>query len=47
MPDGVPNMHYEVTKTLGGAYIYTPMVKRAVKPSSMNHMNSVLDGFGE
>ena len=47
MPGGDPNLHYEVVKTLGGTYIYTPMVKRAVKPSSMDHMNAVLSGFGE
>lgn len=46
MPDGDPNLHYEVTKTQGGAYIYTPMVKRAVKPSAIDHKNAVLTAFG-
>ena len=46
MPDGVPNLHYEVSKTPGGTYIYTPMVKRSVKPSTMEHMNTPLSAFG-
>ena len=46
MPDGVPNLHYEVSKTPGGTYIYTPMVKRSVKPSSIEHQNTILDVYG-
>ena len=46
MPDGVPNLHYEVSKTLGGTYIYTPMVKRSVKPSAIEHQNTTLDVYG-
>ena len=45
MPDGVPNMHYEVSKTPGGTYIYTPMVKRSVKPSSLEASNMTLDNY--
>ena len=45
MPDGVPNLHYEVSKTPGGTYIYTPMVKRAVKPSAIDHKNTTLDVY--
>ena len=47
MPEGVPNLHYEVSKTLGGTYIYTPMVKRSVKPSTLGHKNARLDDFGD
>lgn len=47
MPEGEPNLYYDVCKTLGGSYIYTPMIKRSVKPSSMDHMNTRLDNFGE
>lgn len=43
IPDGVPNLHYEVSKTPGGTYIYTPMVKRSVKPSSLQASNMTLD----
>ena len=46
MPDGVPNLHYEVSKTPGGTYIYTPMVKRSVKPSAIEHQNTTLDVYG-
>ena len=46
MPEGIPNLHYEVAKTLGGAYIYTPMVKRSVKPSAIEHQNTALDVYG-
>jgi hypothetical protein len=46
MPEGEPNLHYDVCKTLGGSYIYTPMIKRSVKPSSMDHMNARLENFG-
>lgn len=42
MPDGVPNMHYAVTISRGGAYIYTPMEKRSVKPSSLENSNTIL-----
>ena len=47
MPDGDPNLYYEVTKTLGGTYIYTPMVKRTAKPSVIDHKNAVLTAFGD
>lgn len=46
MPEGVPNLHYEVSKTLGGTYIYTPVEKRSVKPSAMEHHNTPLSAFG-
>ena len=46
MPEGDPNLHYEVTKTLGGTYIYTPMVRRSVKPSTLEHKNTLLDDYG-
>ena len=45
MPDGVPNLHYEVSKTLGGTYIYTPVEKRSVKPSSLQKCNMKLDNY--
>ena len=46
MPLGVPNMHYDVSITPGGTYIYTPMIKRSVKPSSANHNNTSLSEYG-
>lgn len=46
MPEGVPNLHYEVSKTPGGTYIYTPVEKRSVKPSSYDGKNAKLDNFG-
>ena len=45
MPEGVPNLHYEVSKTLGGTYIYTPVEKRSVKPSSLQASNMTLDNY--
>lgn len=47
MPCGDPNLHYEVTKTPGGTYIYTPMVKKSMKPSAIDHKNVVLSAFGD
>lgn len=46
MPEGIPNLHYEVTKTLGGTYIYTPVEKRSVKPSSLQANNMELSNYG-
>lgn len=46
MPEGIPNLHYEVTKTLGGTYIYTPVEKRSVKPSSLQAYNMELSNYG-
>ena len=46
MPEGVPNLHYEVSKTLGGTYIYTPVEKRSVKPSSLQAYNMELSNYG-
>ena len=46
MPEGIPNLHYEVTKTLGGTYIYTPVEKRSVKPSSLQVYNMELSNYG-
>ena len=45
MPEGIPNLHYEVTKTLGGTYIYTPVEKRSVKPSSLQAYNMELSNY--
>ena len=45
MPEGIPNLHYEVTKTLGGTYIYTPVEKRSVKPSSLQACNMELANY--
>ena len=45
MPEGIPNLHYEVTKTLGGTYIYTPVEKRSVKPSSLQANNMELSNY--
>ena len=45
MPEGIPNLHYEVKKTLGGTYIYTPVEKRSVKPSSLHAYNMELDNY--
>ena len=46
MPEGIPNLHYEVAKTLGGTYIYTPVEKRSVKPSSLQAYNMELSNYG-
>ena len=46
MPEGVPNLHYEVSRTLGGTYIYTPVEKRSVKPSSLQVYNMELSNYG-
>ena len=46
MPEGVPNLHYEVSKTLGGTYIYTPVEKRSVKPSSLQAYSMELSNYG-
>ena len=45
MPEGIPNLHYEVTKTLGGTYIFTPVEKRSVKPSSLQAYNMELSNY--
>ena len=45
MPAGVPNLHYEVSRTLGGTYIYTPVEKRSVKPSSLQAYNMTLSDY--
>ena len=45
MPNGTPNLPYDVTITLGGTYIYTPMVKRTIKPSALEHLNNVLSDY--
>jgi len=47
MPGGEAQIHYSVTKTLGGTYIYTPMVRRSVRPSSDERKNAKLDNFGD
>lgn len=46
MPNGEAQIHYSVSKTLGGTYIYTPMVRRSVRPSSDECKNVKLDNFG-
>ena len=47
MPYGESNLYYEVTKTPGGTYIYTPIVKRSMKPSAIDHKNALLTAFGD
>ena len=46
MPGGEAQIHYSVSKTLGGTYIYTPMLRRSVRPSSDDGKNAKLDNFG-
>ena len=46
MPAGEAQIHYSVSKTLGGTYIYTPMLRRSVRPSSDECKNAKLDNFG-
>lgn len=46
MPGGEAQIHYSVSKTLGGTYIYTPMLRRSVHPSSYDGKNAKLDNFG-
>ena len=43
---GEAQIHYSVSKTLGGTYIYTPMLRRSVRPSSDDGKNTKLDNFG-
>ena len=45
MPGGEAQIHYSVSKTLGGTYIYTPMLRRSVRPSSEDGKNTKLDNF--
>jgi len=45
MPGGEAQIHYSVSKTLGGTYIYTPIVRRSVRPSSEDGKNTKLDNF--
>ena len=47
MPGGEAQIHSSVSKTLGGTYIYTPMVRRSVRPSSDERENAKLDNFGD
>jgi len=46
MPGGEAQIHYSVSRTLGGTYIYTPMLRRSVRPSSDDGKNTKLDNFG-
>jgi hypothetical protein len=45
MPGGEAQIHYSVSKTLGGTYIYTPMLRRSVRPSLEDGKNTKLDNF--